>query len=704
QENWRNIACRRRQTKITEVVLSLRILVLLFGIMANVDKGRSKWEDNSQGDQDMRLKEDMKCSRRGKPQVELYRPGSGPLRKSGDNDAGFFDSARRSKSSIENSHSKRLSKTSKRNSESRDLTDMSKNDRELTDIDEKMRNIHVSTPGPGTSSKPTMNDVKRKNRKPEQALYVPKPLAQAIAIGNKSPVDNVDSKIISNNNCLKEKNKQSGKDIQVQRSENWDRNGGRKCAKEKDCGGGKCNEGKSHPMRYSGNRRNCHTNDSDIKTQDSNHLSSWNSEASVSSQSYPQRRNDFSREIRQASEPRVLPPTSLPLDVNRMRDTRSVEPAGRGWNGEKLQSKPPSGRRGSMKDSCLPTNITKTPSKSYICYDSLPPRLKKKFLAENMAANTSYIGTTSEDAWDGSTVTFQGSGLSYQHVQPPLQHDGIGQQQNFPEWSHTLPNPRTRGRGRLRPDEVEMEKVFSAVARYSRSLTPDPSFESGEHERYRKRTDNNPSEAGEIYQNQKRNENKLQMKGNATKPQEVALASSSTDVLQNPPSPKLLDWGEEVEQMERLEAEGVMSDVMTRSSSLASLQDKSQTHPPRERRRRRRRSLSRDNGTRAQSKEQNRGYSGDRNNRGSSQERNYGSHRNRGHSRERNSAGENKDFNNREKNVRPQSNERNFRGQSQDRVYRGQSRDRNNRAENRIIEDKAEKEIVKFMVKKKGQE
>jgi hypothetical protein len=59
--------------------------------------------------------------------------------------------------------------------------------------------------------------------------------------------------------------------------------------------------------------------------------------------------------------------------------------------------------------------------------------------------------------------------------------------------------------------------------------------------------------------------------------------------LRNSPSPKILDWGEEVEQSERLEAEGMLSDVMTRSSSPASLQEKIQTHPPKERRKRHRR-------------------------------------------------------------------------------------------------------------------
>jgi Mg2+/Co2+ transporter CorC len=106
-----------------------------------------------------------------------------------------------------------------------------------------------------------------------------------------------------------------------------------------------------------------------------------------------------------------------------------------------------------------------------------------------------------------------------------------------------------------------------------------------------RRSDTNPCELGDIYQNRKHNEKKSQFKEIVEKAHhpEPTAGASSNDMLRNSPSPEILDWGEEVEQSERLEAEGMLSDVMTRSSSLASLQEKSQTHPPRERRRRHRR-------------------------------------------------------------------------------------------------------------------
>lgn len=546
--------------------------------------------------QDMRLRDDMKGNRRGKPQVEIYRPGSGPLRKSaqGDEETVFVDNVRRAKSSIDNSRSSSVSEefkrggkkpmnsfsqehvnsNSKRSSDVREPADVSKHSKGLTDIEDRVRNVHLSTPvssfkdqrnsldhaSSGGSTKSVASDTKKKNRKPEQALYIPKPLAQAIAerdVANKSPVDVTEGKSASNVNCSKEKNNVRGekeclsqpvqeecwddetsqcahsdysnKEVRSQRSEVCDRNdgsqvgrgesfrrmkyeGNRKSgrgASEKDWvdkgmgngtvkqGGGsssKSGECKPHSMRYSGNRKNCQSVEGDLKNQEDSHAS-WNSDMSATSQ-YNQRRNDLlvvSREIRQASEPRALPPTSLSLDVNRIRDTRSVEPVGtsggRGWNGDKLQAKPPSGRRGSVKDCGVLPSVNKNNPKPHPCYDSLPPRLKKKYLAESMVSSSNYIGTTSEDVWDGSTVTFQGSGGNYhqhhhvhQQHQPPAPHSANQTQELSPctvqygtqeHWAHTLPNSRVRGRGRLRPDELEMARTVAATVRFSRSLTPD---------------------------------------------------------------------------------------------------------------------------------------------------------------------------------------------------------------------------------------
>lgn len=545
----------------------------------------------------------MKGNRRGKPQVGIYRPGSGPLRKSaqGDEETVLFDNVRKAKSSIENSLTnsvseefkrggkkpnhpslqEHLNSTSKRSNNMMEATVVSNHSRGLTDIEDKMRNVQLSLPGsnfkdqrnsidrvsPGVNTKSAASDTRKKNRKPEQAIYIPKALAQAIAerdVANKSLVDTIEGKIAASISCPKEKSSLKGRtdcssqsvkeecwdeavnhyshsdhsnrELRSQRPDVLDRNvgpqlnrgesfrrmkyeGNRKSGrgageKEKDwaergMGSGivkqggvsslKSNECKPHSVRYSGNCKNYQSVDGDLKNEEDNHTSSWNSLSSTSLHLYHQGRRDaplVSREIRQVSEPRALPPTSLPLETNRMRDTRSVEPVGtsggRGWNGDKVQAKPPSGRRGSVKDCSMLPSANKSNPKPHPCYDSLPPRLKKKYLAENMASSTSYIGTTSEDVWDGSTVTFQGSVGNYH------QHHHVHQQQVYPhhplspnlplqnqepsshlvqhnmeeQWAHTLPNSRARGRGRLRPDELEMERMVAA-ARFSRSLTPD---------------------------------------------------------------------------------------------------------------------------------------------------------------------------------------------------------------------------------------
>lgn len=52
-----------------------------------------------------------------------------------------------------------------------------------------------------------------------------------------------------------------------------------------------------------------------------------------------------------------------------------------------------------MKECTIPKNTK---------LESLPPRFRKKYLAENgFLQSSNNIGVSSEEAWDGSTVTFQ---------------------------------------------------------------------------------------------------------------------------------------------------------------------------------------------------------------------------------------------------------------------------------------------------------
>lgn len=95
----------------------------------------------------------------------------------------------------------------------------------------------------------------------------------------------------------------------------------------------------------------------------------------------------------QGSEP--LSETTQLNDFNHTRDTRSVEPV---RYSDKFQGKPPSGRHSNMKDN-LPKNSK---------LELLPPRLQKKYLIDNgYSLPINNPGTSTEDTWNGTTITFQ---------------------------------------------------------------------------------------------------------------------------------------------------------------------------------------------------------------------------------------------------------------------------------------------------------
>lgn len=127
----------------------------------------------------------------------------------------------------------------------------------------------------------------------------------------------------------------------------------------------------------------------------------------------------------------------------RTRDTRSVEPSGppnRQYKSEKVQSKPPSGRRHSTVGVEYDNRRHKAPN--------LPPRLLKKIMDENKMNHQQ--PNTMEEVWDGSSLMFQGSNNplknpSYHHMNCMT---GGQQQLDNNAGYYTLPN-RPRGRGRL---------------------------------------------------------------------------------------------------------------------------------------------------------------------------------------------------------------------------------------------------------------
>lgn len=146
--------------------------------------------------------------------------------------------------------------------------------------------------------------------------------------------------------------------------------------------------------------------------------------------------------------------TSYTQNWNRTRDTRSVEPSvnlTRNFNTEKIQSKPPSGRRHSTVGIEYEERH-KNPISAIPYFYNLPPRFQKKYFTEN---------NLTEENWDGSSITFQGhlgfngpksasnyyqSGSNYNTL-PNNQHN-FNNSHMASSGYHTLPN-RPRGRGRL---------------------------------------------------------------------------------------------------------------------------------------------------------------------------------------------------------------------------------------------------------------
>ncbi|XP_018574342.1 telomerase-binding protein EST1A isoform X2 [Anoplophora glabripennis] len=335
--------------------------------------------------------------RRGnKPQQQIYRPGSGPLRKS---NTGIEESE--SDTNIVINSRQNQSKHLLVNDDMRHKSEGSSPRDKVADIDTTARvgDISVSP------------DASKRQKKPEQMHYVPRPLVHARELS--ASQDFTRSNPPTNGN---EKSYESDR------------------------------YGNSKSKRYFERKR---ADDNDFQNE-------WRE---TSPSVY---------RPRQGSEPRAInngPGSGSNWYRTRDRDTRSVEPgaSNRNYTGEKIQSKPPSGRRHST--------IGLEPEKRHkLNIDNLPPRLRKKFLGET--------ATTPEENWDGSSLTFQGHSSHSSNVNNPSFHQMGATYNTLPanqhlhnqimsnSGYHTLPN-RPRGRGRLQ------HEYENPPGQMYRSMTPD---------------------------------------------------------------------------------------------------------------------------------------------------------------------------------------------------------------------------------------
>lgn len=269
---------------------------------------------------------------------------------------------------------------------------ISSNSSQEKEMDQKMKELTISTEEGHvidlTVSPNPSSEERKKTKKPEQAIYVPKS-----AIQEQKPTK-LDWAAEVEEFGFEEDVKQESRDKSKSRKKPKRRTGARE---EKDRHGGDPRNERSYG-RPEETERDANKSQSNVKTE--------------------------TREVRQVSEPRYPPGGGRGAPHPRARDTRSMEHGGwsgenQGWSGDRNSSKPPAGR----------------PRGPSLNYETLPPRLKKKFLEEQgLGSSAAY----SEEPWDGGSMSFS----SHQQGPPPQQ------------WTNTVPPPRGRGRGRGRTQEA----------------------------------------------------------------------------------------------------------------------------------------------------------------------------------------------------------------------------------------------------------
>ncbi|KAF4519712.1 hypothetical protein B566_EDAN003962 [Ephemera danica] len=431
-----------------------------------------------------------------KPNQKIYRPGSGPLRKTGPRDDEECDNS--NNNFADNSHSPT------RDEGNRSFSGRGASWRKPSQqLYQPPIGSRESTPGPSDtklvtekmsqlSTSPSDNhcmDDRKKSKKPEQPIYVPKARAQALASEHSGDSDGASSsqarssssrgKYEESGATPRNKTEQSSKgnkgntpepyqksskpespQQQVQdkrglgktdnynakwdapnrmtKSDTWEQpiKGSKNDVWERGRGRDEYGDWRRPSRDMGGSNRGGRSGDQNRSKRFSGSRRGnqhqddgvrWRAESPSSSSSGRMYRSESITGLSPSREIRqTSEPRSLPLDPSRhLRDTRSVEPQQPPLL-PALPPKPPSGRRN--RDSKAGIKI------------NLPPRFQKK---AEMAANAL-------DDWDGSkSLMFQGH-------------------------SHTLPHSGSRGRGRHRQDEMRGD-MYSGPPdhRNTRSLTPD---------------------------------------------------------------------------------------------------------------------------------------------------------------------------------------------------------------------------------------
>lgn len=432
--------------------------------------------------------------RRGRPGIAIYRPGSGPLRKSGGNEDDFSgESSRTDRSQSNDTRDKHYNNSKNTSKDKCDINRISDDFDRMSVSSNSSRNDRKNYNRPNCSVNSSNNgnsEPRKRNKKPEIPIYIPKQLAQTFTERDKSKEvgrdrsesfrrDKKKWNDLENWDSDQYDGEQSFKSLSTDMESKFKNDFRRKRMSQKPLTSENKSENVNNAVLSNGNPlplMDIKFDSSDIaKLRNCTKLEHLECEKDVlkpmhseneSGRDVRESHQQGNRSFRQASEPRSLPMTHLD---SRSRDSRSMEPAG-------INAKPPPGQFRKGKPVIKQFNP--------VTINALPPRLKKKFLEENgiqesPISHTSYIGTNSEDVWDGSSITFQGTNTNvyYPNMPPPPIFNQPPPHMIYSHpppsvWSQTLP-PRSRGRGRLGLQELEIGRIVHEAARYTRSLTPD---------------------------------------------------------------------------------------------------------------------------------------------------------------------------------------------------------------------------------------
>ncbi|XP_044015276.1 uncharacterized protein LOC122857262 isoform X2 [Aphidius gifuensis] len=409
--------------------------------MADHDKGRRKWGRNSHGS---RVDRDQSMNNRGGghriPQP-LYTPGSGPLKKTGrqcDDYESTMEVNQQQERQKQSSIQDRLSLPQQNNRNP--MTKSHPGSQQTPEVlVEKLRLANLNQ-----NNEPIMtNTFGRKNKKPEQPLYIAKKLQEQPA-----EREVVNSSLNPSGWERESRESREDWDTQSTHSQRSDHHRNRQVRNQHQDNRNQ----HDHNKRYSGNRnRNRNTNENDNNNWRPESPRGFNNRRDTRQGSEPPQNNNINQQVNTNDN-------NNSNNNNRTRDTRSVEPMGY----DKFQRKPPTGRyRNNMK---APIKI-----------ENLPPRLQKKYREEN---GLEHPPSYQDDNYDPIPTNPSGYYPHGAKLPNSKTMDNIQQKINLQppqNWSNTIP-ARSRGRGRLRPDELDTHYRPNTPDQYSapnsRSHTP----------------------------------------------------------------------------------------------------------------------------------------------------------------------------------------------------------------------------------------